>query len=345
MIIFETILMTLLLCTAGFATYIDFKTGLIPNKLLFISGVAALAADIVYYGIFAADCLECFLMNLVVTIVLSLLLYGYHFWGAGDSKLVMFIVLAMPARYYIDSQISIPTLTITVYTFAIAFVYLMFESVILGIKQKNFFRLEKKLTLKSVGEVIKNYFISYAYIFLIGFAEMMLLSDSQLNNGYIAPLLNFFIIFTIFSFDFLKKWYIVTLITIADIVLYIVFFSTMENYLPSAFNILVIAVVLIFRSHAEKYNYQTIKTSDITPGTVLPLSTILLFQESRVKGLPTTTTEDFRSRISKEEAESIKRWENSKTGKHEILIVRKLPFAVFITIGTIAFLVLRRWGL
>lgn len=343
MLILETFLMTLLLCTAGYATYTDFKTGLIPNRLLLISGAAALAADTMYYGIFASFCLECFLVNLAVTVLLSLLLYGYHFWGAGDSKLMMFIVLAMPARYYINSQIPLPALTVTVYTFAIAFVYLTFESVILGIKQKNLFSTGKKVTPAAVMKLVKSYFISYAYILLISFGEMLLPGD-LLRNTYIAPLLNFFIIFTIFSFELLKKWYVVALVTAADIVLYFVFLGSAEGVMPSAFNIIVIAAVLVFRSLAEKYNYKTVKTSEITPGTVLAMSTVMLFQGSRVKGLPTIATEDLRSRISAEEAESIKRWENSKTGKHEILIVRKLPFAVFITVGTIAFLVLRRCG-
>lgn len=342
MIIIETILLTALLCTAGYATYIDFKTGLIPNKLLIIASLIIIPADVLYYGFFAGDLFITFILNLAVTVILALLLYGYHFWGAGDSKFIMFIVAALPARYYADSVISVPTLTITVYTFAIAFIYLIIESIVLGIKQKNFFAVNKKITVKTITDIVKNYVVSYAYIFLISFAEVMILNSAQINNGYIAPLINFFIIFTIFSFDFFKKWYIVSLVGLADIVLYAVFFSSMENYLPSALNILLIAVVLIFRSLAEKYNYQVIKTSEIKSGTVLTWSAVLQFKGSRVKGLPVYTTEDFRSRISNEEADSIKRWEKSKTGKSEIMIVRKLPFAVFITIGTLVFLVLRR---
>ncbi len=67
--------------------------------------------------------------------------------------------------------------------------------------------------------------------------------------------------------------------------------------------------------------------------------TALSFLPSRVQGLPTDSTEDLRSRLTPEQAESIRRWEKSKFGKPYIVIVRKIPFAVFIGIGTAAFLV------
>ncbi|MCD8216029.1 MAG: hypothetical protein LUC97_10385 [Clostridiales bacterium] len=67
-------------------------------------------------------------------------------------------------------------------------------------------------------------------------------------------------------------------------------------------------------------------------------STIVSFLPSSVKELlKTKGTEDIRSKITEEEAESIKRWENSKYGQHEIIIVRKIPFAIFISIGTVIY--------
>lgn len=61
-------------------------------------------------------------------------------------------------------------------------------------------------------------------------------------------------------------------------------------------------------------------------------------QKSQVRGLPRITTEDLDARLSKNEAESVKRWEFSKYGQPTITIVRKVPFAVFILIGTLFFL-------
>ena len=91
---------------------------------------------------------------------------------------------------------------------------------------------------------------------------------------------------------------------------------------------------------SEKYNYKTIPTSEVRKGNILSAATVMSFKPSRVQGLPTGMTEDLRSRITAEEAESIHRWKNSSLGKPFVVIVRKIPFATFISIGTIIFLLI-----
>ena len=98
------------------------------------------------------------------------------------------------------------------------------------------------------------------------------------------------------------------------------------------------------RMISSEYNYKQIKTSEIKEGMVLSYATVASFSNSRVKGLPQITTEDIQSRISEAEAESIRRWECSKSGLQTITIVRKLPFACFISIGFILFIILGRIG-
>ena len=73
---------------------------------------------------------------------------------------------------------------------------------------------------------------------------------------------------------------------------------------------------------------------------VLSYGTVSKFMPSRVKGLPRQTSEDMRCRITEEETKAIKRWESSKFGEETIVIVRKIPFAVFIICGTFVF-----WGI
>ena len=74
MIIVETILLSLLMCTSVYASYIDFRTGLISNKLLGISALIALAADAVYYGFFNSGQIWMFLQNFAAVVILSVLL-------------------------------------------------------------------------------------------------------------------------------------------------------------------------------------------------------------------------------------------------------------------------------
>ena len=49
-------------------------------------------------------------------------------------------------------------------------------------------------------------------------------------------------------------------------------------------------------------------------------------------------TEDLEARLTEEEAESVHRWEKSKYGSDTVVIVRKIPFAVFLALGTLLFL-------
>ena len=96
---------------------------------------------------------------------------------------------------------------------------------------------------------------------------------------------------------------------------------------------------VVLRLFIDEYNYEIIPTSNVEKGMILSLETSLLFSNSKVKGLPNPSTEDLRSRLT-EEAQSIRRWEKSKYGVSEVKIVRKMPFAIFISLGTLVFIFL-----
>ena len=69
---------------------------------------------------------------------------------------------------------------------------------------------------------------------------------------------------------------------------------------------------------------------------ILSMGASLLMQRSRVRGLPGISSEDLKSRLTEEETESIKRWAKSKKIE-SLLIVKKIPFAVFIFLGFISY--------
>ena len=91
-----------------------------------------------------------------------------------------------------------------------------------------------------------------------------------------------------------------------------------------------------------EFNYQEINTDDVRDGMILSLGTSMLFMQSRVKNLPGVSFEDMRSRINADEAAAIRRWKKSKGGRETIVIVRKVPFALFLSIGCVLYLMIRR---
>ena len=50
------------------------------------------------------------------------------------------------------------------------------------------------------------------------------------------------------------------------------------------------------------------------------------------------------AKLTEEEAASVRRWEKSKYGRASVVIVRKIPFAIFLGIGALAMLVLEVWN-
>ena len=75
---------------------------------------------------------------------------------------------------------------------------------------------------------------------------------------------------------------------------------------------------------------------------ILSVYSSMIMQHSRVKGLPGLSTEDLKSRLTEDEAESIKRWGKTEKGLSEIAVVRRIPFAVFIFLGYITYFVIWR---
>ena len=104
---------------------------------------------------------------------------------------------------------------------------------------------------------------------------------------------------------------------------------------------LAIIVITLFSKCASRYNYEEIPTKIVDSGMILSAATIISFQTSKVRGLPTRTNEDMSARISKSEAEAVRRWEHSVKGSSTVTIVRKIPFACMIPIGFILWIIFR----
>ena len=98
---------------------------------------------------------------------------------------------------------------------------------------------------------------------------------------------------------------------------------------------------MLLRLFVGKYNYQVINTEDVKRGMILSQVSSIMMQNSKVKGMPSISDESLNSRLTEEEADSIIRWSKTKNGLRQITIVRKIPFAVFITSGTLVYLLLR----
>lgn len=333
MIIVESLLFSLLIFISTLVSISDLRKGNIPNKLLILGLSIGIGLDFIYYWKFERLIVESFLVNLIVATLISILFYGTHVWSAGDSKLSILLILLVPGKIYSDASTGIaPCILIFIFIFSIGFIYVIIESVVLAIKRRD------RLSLKGIQFNFRYFIIRFfsisAILFMLSQAISIVFPTFFAENSFLILFINLFIILLIQDLEWLNKpVFAVSLVLICIGIAFI----TKAHYVINWHIYIIVAFVVLLRSFADKYNYETINTSEVRPGMILNLGTIMLFQRSQVKGLPKYTTEDLRTKLTREEVEAIHRWEKSKHGEKTIAIVRKLPFAIIISISTILF--------
>lgn len=335
MIVCEALLISIIVTLGWYVTYTDFKNGIIENRVLLGAFAIGIIIQTIYLGFFMKDAVLVFLINALVTTVISVLLYVFHFWAAGDSKLLACIVWIYPIRLYsrIFSK-DIPGFGIIVAIFLISYLYIILDTIIHVIKKDKFYRDSIK-----VKERAKRFLISYIvcviYIHMINSIIVRLLPELYSRNVVLFSFMNVFLVMLISENSVLKKWYVIVLAFVANILLSM---NQGWNHI-NVYAYIVLTVALVLKFILNGYNYEEIETVNVKKGMVLSFGTVMMLHASPIKGLPSVTFEDMRSRISDEEVMAIEKWRTSKYGHDKIVIVRKMPFAVFIIAGSVASIV------
>ena len=332
MIIVECALILILIIVAATASVNDIRMSVVPNKLLICALVAGTVLNTIYYAYFANTYLWKFILTNIVSIIISILFYAFHVWSAGDSKLAISLVLLVPARIYAEHVSMAPAVVVFVFIFSIGFLYVAGESIILGIS-------EKALPLSKPSkmfyyQVIKRYLVISSILSICSQLISAAFPVFYSNNRMLILFMNLFIILLIQDKKWVEKNIVVIILTTVWV---IILFATRARIVLNWWIYAAIALIVFVRSFAEKHNYKTIPSSALRPGMILSFGTVFGFSQSRVAGLPQFTTEDLRTRLSHEEIQSIRRWEQSKYGKSEVVIVRKIPFAIVIAVSMVLY--------
>ena len=333
--LFEAMLITVLVMLCCSVTLTDLRQGRIRNKTLLIGGIAGIVLDAIYYGFFAQNYFPAFALNVVIMFCISVAFYALHIWAAGDSKLMMTLILLIPSRYYFVQSNMVSSVFLLAAIFIIAYFYILIESIVLGIKNNDLFNISH--VRLNVKKMLLVYLRCVAATTIVTFALELLLPEFCRDNQALIAVIKMLVILTFYSLEIFERPIMLSGLIVAAALMYAFGLKATSAHIdPKIY--LYIAIVFILRLVMDKYNYAEIRTSTVEPGMVLSYATVAGFGPSRVSGLPKHTTEDIRSKITEQEAKSIRRWEQSKYGKSEITIVRKLPFAIFITVGTVLYL-------
>ena len=159
-------------------------------------------------------------------------------------------------------------------------------------------------------------------------------------NIWIVRASCFGISFCINRFKIFTKWYVCVPVLLTDIVAS--YFLRVVPISLAPENYALAAILLIAQTTIKTNLYGTVLIKNLKPGMILSAFSSAMMQGSRVRGLPCVSSEDLRNRLTAEEVESIQRWAASRK-INELVIVKKIPFAFFISLGFICYFVV--WGL
>lgn len=336
--IIDILKLILLVSLCIYTSITDIKDGIVQNKVIAISTILGLVLNAVDWLVLPSENIVVQLLNIIIVDLIALLLYAFHFWAGGDCKLVFAICFLVPYSMYISSRNSQITLPLMLgITFSINYVFLLLNSVFLFIKRK------KKLNIKHFAVkahlVIGKWVSCIAYITLIN--SIIIHFFGSLSKLYLL-LINACLVLIISGLNFLRNKYIVIVAIVTGIIIKLIFKQAIIDKISLISYSLAILFILL-KVFIDEYNYQTINTAQVKKGMILSLATTIQFTNSKVQGLPKPSTEDLRSRLSEDEATAVRKWEKSKYGAETVQIVTKIPFAIFISIGTICYIILGVW--
>lgn len=313
----------------------DIRENRISNKVLIIFGIIGIILNIAQYVLQTHIIWNVYFINLTLVVVFSLLLYIFHIWAAGDSKLLIVMGLLIPANYCIINHQMVPWCVLVVaLSFGISFLYLIAESLWL------FFKDRSSFSLANVKKNIRTFLIAYArniiYISLVLKLEDYFAMEWFNNHSFVMLGINISVILLVSSLEVMKKWYSMLIALVLSLAFSLYSGEWFLNISRLKYYVLIIVIMLI-RVMISEYNYKTIPTSEVRKGMILSGFTTIFMSKSKIQNLPGISHEDMRSRLTNEEAEAVVKWGNSKGGLKEVQIVRKIPYAIFIFIGLIIY--------
>lgn len=317
------------------ATYSDIKYGKISNKLVLGYGCVPVICNIINVA-HEGEWLN-YIINFSIVIIIAVLLYSFHVWAGGDCKMLIFIALATPVSLYWNLNGFVYNFCyIYIFVFSFGFLYVCFDNIKMFCQKRRF--INKGEFIREFKANIYKYIRTIIYLSLIGHVYLICIYQYIEIPAILYTLACIAFILLVSKIAILNSKWIVILVAVIDFVLFII---TGNMTISSMWYTYVIVIsLMIMRLVSKVFNYDDIETCDVECGMILSQETSILLKNSKVKGLPGISDETLKSRLSEDEVEAVRRWGKSKYGLESIKIVRKIPFAVFITIGLIAYLIL-----
>lgn len=316
--------------------YTDIKYGVIKNKILFWCGIPLIFVNFTNI-VLNHDAKNGYYISVLLACIVGMLLYKMRVWGGGDFKFYLVLCLSLPYKYAISDKLILDgELAEIAISFAIGYVYILIESIVLNIKNK------KKLHIN--WDKIKKDFWNYLkYFFVLVFINEMIekiFTIVGINIWGLILMSDLLVVWTIKKIEIVRYRFVPIIFLMMDLLLWIN--GIMEIFKISTI-VLWIGILFTYwcRQYVSMYNYKTIKYSDLKQGMILSVtSSFLLVQDKTIK-YEKISDETMQARLSDEDVFSIIEWANKNSRLHDqITIVRKVPFAIFLTVSEMIIIII-----
>lgn len=326
-------MLTVLVATGFECGLHDLKHSTVPNRWLLLAFASAIILNGSYYVLVASDYVVPWIQNMLLADTLAVAMYCVGLWAAGDVKLFALLYLCVPGRLLDTGTLSCAVIPY-IYVFVPALLWLLADTL---------WQMLHHVRAYHVRIQWKSMLIHWLVILLESSALrrmlLLIIPEFYRENELLCAAVMIVYAFVCNTYPVMRRW---PVITIHAIILLVTFFlQPMQVSFGAWWNYVAVILVLLFQHWAGQYNYRAIPTSAVQQGMILSADTILRFSRSRVHGLPNDASESMTARLTDIQAAAVKRWESSANGAVEITIVRKMPFAILISIGFFLWMMIR----
>lgn len=307
-------------------TYTDLKYGIIPNKLIFPCILVGIVCKI-----FSSISIN-LLSDIILASVISLILFYLKIWAGGDCKLYLAIILLMPnfiiesTFYGISYIVWIPILA-----FLIGYFYIIGDSFYQKIKQH---KKNNNLHIKARNDFIR-YIKYYVVIIFINYCVNNLSKYLNIQlNTWMYLLISLGLIYLFIKIGILEEKFFILFVIMMDIYIGIINLNSLFNLKQ-----LLIWMTIIFSSLLKHfnndYNYEEIVIEQLKPGMILSTTSSYIFFNDKLSKYKRISDETLRSRLTESDITQIKEVSSKRDYIKTITIMKKIPFALFISLSVI----------
>lgn len=332
----EVLLLLIMVCAGACSAAMDIRKGIVPNRWVAIAGGLAALVQAVYCSCFARVYAASWLINMVFADLFALLMYAAGLWAAGDVKLFMILYACVPGRLLDGGGLAF-SIVPYLYIFIPAMIWIAADTI------WHTARHEERFDSGHIDAIqLRRILCVMLEITSVQALTAVLFPAFEEQNPLFSAVL--MLIYAYFCSEKAFMQHAAALAAHTLLLLLAAIWGGWHWRLGSMGVCAAALLLMLFRKWTSGYNYRRMPTGQVKAGMILSAASVLALRRSRVKGLPENAGESMAARLTQQQADALHRWEKSARGEPTVVVVRKIPFAILISVGFWAWMMVRIMG-